>query len=243
MAENEKFFDSDDELDDDRDCEIKLVDKKQKNKKTEYESDIEELEESEQDDENEENETEIEINETNFTQKSEEESDHGQENKDENNAEKNEPVKVMEIEGQQISAKESNNDIKKITISLPNDERRKGKKKLLGKKRRIKRKNFCYCVKKSRNKFKSNKKNNSGRTRGNTESSIIQLDENNTGQTEISIRLIEPIGTEKKEKPQNIVKGNSYNLSNLFIPDEEEPDYDLNNITSFDYNQEYILDS
>ena len=87
------------------------------------------------------------------------------------------------------------------------------------------------------------KKNNSGRTRGNTESSIIQLDENNTGQTEISIRLIEPIGTEKKEKPQNIVKGNSYNLSNLFIPDEEEPDYDLNNITSFDYNQEYILDS
>ena len=243
MAENEKFFDSDDELDDDRDCEIKLVDKKQKNKKTEYESDIEELEESEQDDENEENETEIEINETNFTQKSEEESDHGQENKDENNAEKNEPVKVMEIEGQQISAKESNNDIKKITISLPNDERRKGKKKLLGKKRRIKRKNFFYCVKKSRNKFKSNKKNNSCRTRGNTESSIIQLDENNTGQTEISIRLIEPIGTEKKEKPENIVKGNSYNLSNLFIPDEEEPDYDLNNITSFDYNQEYILDS
>ena len=93
----------------------------------------------------------------------------------------------MEIEGQQISAKESNNDIKKITISLPNDERRKGKKKLLGKKRRIKRKNFFYCVKKSRNKFKSNKKNNSGRTRGNTESSIIQLDENNTGQTEIYI--------------------------------------------------------
>ena len=88
------------------------------------------------------------------------ESDHGQENKEENNAEKNEPVKVMEIEGQQISAKESNNDIKKITISLPNDERRKGKKKLLGKKRRIKRKNFFYCVKKSRNKFKSNKKNN-----------------------------------------------------------------------------------